>query len=315
MQDLVLHHYWGSPYAEKIRLLLGYKSLRWQSLEIAPVPPREGLSAVLGAFRRTPVLQLGADFFCDTRLIAHVIDRLRSDPPLDTGCNQALSTAICGWIEPRAFVLTGPIRFQTAEDVAGVFDGAVHPAAFQADRFPFMQPVLQQSRFAALRPSARDHLLAYLQLIELTLSDGHEYIGGSQPTFADFSAYHLIWWLRHPPSHASLLRDFPHIDLWANRMMAIGHGQYSQVQTRQSNEAVHAGQAASHWQSPWPARADERLGKLVTVIADDYGRDPVQGMLVDSSDRHITVRRSAGSLGTVHVHFPRLGYEIAAESY
>lgn len=73
MSDLILHHYWGSPYAEKIRLLLGYKELQWRSLEIPVIPPRDSLQCVFGAFRRTPVLQIGADFFCDTRLIARCI--------------------------------------------------------------------------------------------------------------------------------------------------------------------------------------------------------------------------------------------------
>ena len=27
--ELVLHHYWMSPYAEKIRCILGFKKLAW----------------------------------------------------------------------------------------------------------------------------------------------------------------------------------------------------------------------------------------------------------------------------------------------
>ncbi len=32
MNDIILHHYWESPYAEKIRLILGFKRLAWRSV-------------------------------------------------------------------------------------------------------------------------------------------------------------------------------------------------------------------------------------------------------------------------------------------
>ena len=30
MTDLILHHYAGSPFSEKVRLILGFKGLAWQ---------------------------------------------------------------------------------------------------------------------------------------------------------------------------------------------------------------------------------------------------------------------------------------------
>ena len=35
MPELILHHYAGSPYAEKIRCLLRIKGLSWRSLEVS----------------------------------------------------------------------------------------------------------------------------------------------------------------------------------------------------------------------------------------------------------------------------------------
>ena len=70
MPDLVLHHYLGSPYAEKIRCILGFKDLAWRSVEISPVMPRPLLMPLTGGYRRSPVLQVGADVYCDTRRIA-----------------------------------------------------------------------------------------------------------------------------------------------------------------------------------------------------------------------------------------------------
>ena len=93
MSNLILHHYWGSPYAEKIRRILGYKKLTWRSLEITPTPPRPSLEPIFGGFRRTPVLQIGSDYFCDTRLIAEVIDREVPSPSLDTEAGRVLEAA------------------------------------------------------------------------------------------------------------------------------------------------------------------------------------------------------------------------------
>ena len=37
---LALHHYEGSLFSEKIRLMLGYYGLPWESVEISPIMPR-----------------------------------------------------------------------------------------------------------------------------------------------------------------------------------------------------------------------------------------------------------------------------------
>ena len=141
MEAPILHHYPMSPYAEKVRLLLGYKRLAWRSHEVSVTPPRPGLAPILGGFRRTPVLQLGADYVCDTRLIAEVIERIAPTPGLVTGRNATLSALLSGWAEPRVFVMLGVVRFGSRADAEGVLAGSVTPEAFAADRMPFMQPV------------------------------------------------------------------------------------------------------------------------------------------------------------------------------
>ncbi len=40
MSELILHHYPTSPFAEKARLLLGFKGLSWRSVNISPVMPK-----------------------------------------------------------------------------------------------------------------------------------------------------------------------------------------------------------------------------------------------------------------------------------
>ena len=60
--EIILHHYDGSPYSEKIRLLLGMKGLAWRSVQIPVIMPKPDLMPLTGGYRRTPVMQIGAGF-------------------------------------------------------------------------------------------------------------------------------------------------------------------------------------------------------------------------------------------------------------
>ena len=65
-QSIILHQFARSPYSEKIRLALRLKNLSWVSVDIPPILPKPDLMPLTGGYRRTPVLQIGADVYCDT---------------------------------------------------------------------------------------------------------------------------------------------------------------------------------------------------------------------------------------------------------
>ena len=66
MTEIILHHYEISPYSEKVRIGLGLKGLAWRSVEIPVIMPKPDLTALTGGYRKTPVLQIGADIYCDS---------------------------------------------------------------------------------------------------------------------------------------------------------------------------------------------------------------------------------------------------------
>ena len=82
MPDIVLHHCPRSPYAEKIRLALGLKGLSYHSIIVPGWMPKPDLVPLTGGYRRTPVMQVGADVFCDTLAILRKIERMRPAPSL-----------------------------------------------------------------------------------------------------------------------------------------------------------------------------------------------------------------------------------------
>ena len=82
MNDLILHHYAMSPFSEKIRIMLGYAQVNWQSCITREMPPRPLLARLAGGYRKIPVAQMGADIFCDSKIIAAEIAQLSQKPLL-----------------------------------------------------------------------------------------------------------------------------------------------------------------------------------------------------------------------------------------
>ncbi len=64
---IILHHYPQSPVSEKIRVILGLKQLAWRSVEIPRLPPKPDVVELTGGYRMTPLMQIGAHIYCDSR--------------------------------------------------------------------------------------------------------------------------------------------------------------------------------------------------------------------------------------------------------
>ena len=95
MAEPILHHFDWSQYAEQVRVLLGIKGLAWASVQIPMVMPKPDLTALTGGYRKTPVLQIGADIYCDTSRIALELESRWPEPSLypDGGRGLALALA------------------------------------------------------------------------------------------------------------------------------------------------------------------------------------------------------------------------------
>ena len=52
-----------------MRLLFGLKGLAWRSVIQPTIMPKPDLTPLTGGYRRIPVLQIGADVYCDTQVI------------------------------------------------------------------------------------------------------------------------------------------------------------------------------------------------------------------------------------------------------
>jgi len=118
MTDLILHHYATSPFSEKVRLILGYKDLPWKSVTVPVILPKPDVLPLTGGYRRTPFLQIGADIYCDTALIAQVLESIHPLPKLVPSEHAAAVFAMAQWADTTLFwatvsYVTQPAGFQS----------------------------------------------------------------------------------------------------------------------------------------------------------------------------------------------------------
>src|SRR5947207_9028130 len=173
--ELILHHYDFSNYSEKARLALGYKQLAWRAVIIPPVAPKPRLTPLTGGYRRTPVLQVGADIYCDTRLILAELERRKPEPTLFPRGLRAVADAIAYWAEHQLF---RPISLYVSGSNTDVL-----PPDLQADRSR-MRGLPVPDEATVQRAAKRNAPLVRLQLawIEEMLSDRRAWIAGSDIT-------------------------------------------------------------------------------------------------------------------------------------
>ncbi len=312
MPDLILHHFERSPYSEKIRAILGYKGLPWKSVLQPIIMPKPELTALTGGYRRIPVLQIGADIYCDTALIAEQIELSAPTPSLFPGCptpslwpsgDAIWSRLIINWADEYLF-------WKVARYARGANIDTL-PDDFLKDRAAmFRQPPPDKAQVKAEMP----HFLSQLEIALPWLNDGldkTEYIGGSALSLADFSVYHCLWFLRNTPEGGKWLDTFDHINAWMKKIAAIGHGQRTELDR---DGALAIARAAE----PLPVAAADNtpdstgiaLGDTASVTPETFGTENVVGKVVALSKYRITLARSSDDLGVVHVHFPRLGYVL-----
>jgi glutathione S-transferase len=306
MTEPVLHHYPVSPFAEKARLMLGFKRLAWKSVQIPLIMPKPDVIALTGGYRRTPILQVGADIYCDTALIARVLERLAPTPSFfPLGDNYAVQAA-AHFADSTLFWNTVPVGFTPGAGMMKIFfkDATTeYLTAFGKDRSAW--------RGGSRRGPAHEckaNLVGLLGRIEAQFKG--PFLFGTEPSYADFSLYHALWPLWLPEDLRTMLAPHPRTLAFMERMTAFGHGKSTEIS---SGDAIELAKSSTPEAVKNPVALETNgiaLGAQAAVMPIDTGLDPVVGELVTASADEIVVRRSDPRAGTVQVHFPRLGFQI-----
>ena len=306
MADIILHGYPLSPFSEKIRLALGLKGIPYRSVTVPVWMPKPDLLPLTGGYRRAPVMQVGSDIYCDTLLILRTIERLHPEPSLYPGDSAGLASAIGWWAEK--------FTFMPAVCLVTSLVGEHFPAELIEERKPFFGVDLSKAATLKDQPLNRQRLHAHLHWLGQMLEDGRPFLLGGAPGAADLAAYHPIWFaLKNGGEAADSMLPMAPLRAWYARVQAFGHGRPTEMAAA---DALAAARATEPEAPGFESDADDpsgcKPGDRVTVTPDDSGRDPVAGELVACGPQEVIVRRADPAVGTVHVHFPRAGFDLVS---
>ncbi|MGR8948524.1 MAG: glutathione S-transferase family protein [Gammaproteobacteria bacterium] len=312
MTELILHHYDEAPFAHKIRLVMGIKNLTWHSVIVPSAMPKPDLMPLTGGYRRTPVLQVGADIYCDTQLIASLLEDLHPQPSIFPTGNRGLEMALGSWANGPYVVTSVAIYMGLEDPFAGSMD---LPAHFHEDRKNMWQTQFDTESLGPRLASYRSQLDAHTYFIVQQLADGRQFLTGEKPSWSDI---HAMWDLRFlidfAPSEAKRAYDrYPELYKWLDRVEAIGQGERIEMP---GQEALDIARAAT----PLPATGLDpndplgiEAGTRVCVSPTDYAEAQVIGELIGTTVSSISIRRQDPRVGEVTVHFPKIGYSVEPE--
>jgi len=301
--SIILHHFEESPFSEKVRIVFGLKNIEWTSAVISRIMPRPDLMPMTGGYRRTPVMQIGADIYCDTQCILRELERRFPEPTLFPGGYQGLGWGTAMWTDRPFFQSTVNLVFGTLADRV--------PADFIEDREKLRGAKFDVAAMKSAIPQMRDQFRAHVSWIESQLADGRDWMAGDSFSLCDVNAYMNIWYARASlPDLDRMLAEFPGTRAWELRIRAIGHGRRSEISTAAALEiATHAIPQTAEMADPGDPNG-RKPGDLVEVVPDDYGKIKVKGEIVALSPQHIAIRRHDPHAGEIVVHFPRVGFLV-----
>ena len=258
-----------------------------------------------GGYRPLPVLQIGADLYCDTQCIFRELERRFPAPSLFPNGEKGLPFALSRWTDNAMFDLAMRASFAPV--------AATLPAALVEDRARlYLGPGGSFEREVADMPHTLTQLRIQLGWLNEALSVGRPFLFGAQPGMADLLAWFIVWFIRGKNDRTEeLLSECAALQAWASRMDSLGYGDSHPIspaealaQARESEPAFPDGHDVGD-----PMRL--KLGTIIAISPiSDTGEKPVTGELLASSRDTVTVRHNAWECGTVSLHFPRVGYRM-----
>lgn len=302
-EDIILHHYDSSPFSEKVRLVLGLKTITWHSVQIPVIMPRPFLMPMTGGYRRTPVMQIGADIFCDSQMIIRELDRRFPHPSLFPADNYGMPWGLGMW--------TDRVFFQSSVAIIFGENAGQVPADFVKDREALAGQAFNVEAMKQSVPAMRDQWRAYAAWLHAQLSNGRPFLACDEVSLADINAYMNIWFLKNgfPPA-TDILAEFPLVSGWADRIAALGHGTRIELEAKEALEIAKNDRPNTEPVEDAFDPNGRKPGDKVSIMPDDYGRTPVEGTIVSSSSQHIAIHRNDPDAGDVVVHFPRAGFFV-----
>lgn len=213
---LELYQFEISHYCEKVRLILDYKGLTYQKIEVTPGIGQIDLYRMSGQ-RKVPVLKDGSEIIADSTAIAKYLERQYPERPIIPTNPQ--QRALCFLLEELADESIGQ------KSRKALFSGLSQNQNFRTSILPTTTPDFLKQLVGAVPSdllnvlglgmgmspdvvqSALDDLKQILEALSMLLLD-KPYLVTDQPTLADFAVAGLSMYIKFP--------DGPYLDIPPN---------------------------------------------------------------------------------------------------
>lgn len=300
-ETVILHHYDMSPFSEKIRKILGFKNAPWRAVTQSMWLPRPHLTPMTGAYRRIPVLQIGADVYCDTRLIARKLDELFPDPPLYPRGLEAAADAVTQWADRHMFAAAVPQVFTSL--------AAMLPRELMEDRKK-MRPDIDPATMLAAVPYLKNELRAWAAALDRTLKRGG-FLLGERFSIADAAVYHTLWFVRNAPDAGAILSRFAGVQRWLGVIDGMGQGRREDLTQEAALAIAKAAEPATARKADPGDPNGLSPGTKVAIASDDLPQCHIDGEVLALGPDEVVLLRESPECGAIALHFPRAGYRIA----
>ena len=203
-------------------MTLGMIGASWTSVEIPRVPPKAPSDATDRRISQNPVLQIGADIYCDTANIARALGESGYDDKLFPGGQRGRVMALASWIDQSVVELAIRIVITSAIGSA--------PPEFIQDRGDlYFGPGWTPEGMKAGLPGARLQLEAQMNHLDDALAEtGH--MVGNTTSYADAGVGFLAWFLRGRwDGGPSLLARYANIERLEDQLATDSEGAYTDM--------------------------------------------------------------------------------------
>ncbi|EXJ62780.1 hypothetical protein A1O7_03219 [Cladophialophora yegresii CBS 114405] len=317
---VVLYHYSFSPVARRVLWYLSLRGIDYAECKQPPVLPRPDVATLGIKYRRIPLMAIGRDIYCDSRIILRKLEALFPDSALSasTGEQKAVEKLFEIWTMEAGL-------FPRASQLIPTSMPLLNDPHFTKDREDYSGRSWSKEQIEANRPEALASIRSAFKVLETTLlADGRDWVlKTDHPTLADIEAIWTFDWLNGLkgalPRELISDKKYPKVFAWIARF----------------NDALKASKA----KAPKPATlkgdvAAERIFNA-SFVEKDLAVDPadplglkrgteVEVFPVDSGTHHRDQGRLIGLtedevvLGIqaqgkeLHLHYPRTGFRVRA---
>ena len=194
-----------------------HKRLAWGAVEQPSIMPKPELVPLTGGYRRIPVLQIGADVYCDTQLIVRVLERAASRADaLPRARARRTAHAWNLWADRLLFM---PVVAVVFADIGQFVPQGLHGRPLEDDAGAQLRRD-SQAGTARARAGAR----AASPPSKRSSPTAARGCSGATFSLADAACYHPLWFLRVAPGGQALLAEFPRVAAWMARARGDGPG-------------------------------------------------------------------------------------------